>query len=133
MIISYTVSFLSVLIVPMVNFRVRAWSRRHIPLLRRDREALSARERMFVREIRSNITCLCALYPIIRGNRRAAIVVKAALVEQYVEMLRIMVVEVVDRPPRTVGRIYQTEVAESQLSELAAALPARSPASVRIY
>ena len=103
----------------MVNFRVRAWSRRHIPLLRRDREALSALERMFVREIRSNITCLCALYPIIRGNRLVLFVG-----QQFALLAPIF---------RTVGRIYQTEVAESQLSELAAALPARSPASVRIY
>ena len=80
---------------------VKCKSRRQLPLGRRDLEALSSLERTKLRALSRGIKNFCSLYRVAH-QRRLKQLLKLAILQQFIEVIKIVVVEIPERPPKVV-------------------------------
>jgi hypothetical protein len=79
---------------------IKSRSRRSTSVGRRDTEALNALDRLRLRLITSNIEWLCSIIPIVSSDETMRNFVAQTIISEYTEALRILVVDIPDRPPR---------------------------------
>ena len=78
-------------------------SRRSVPLGRRDLEGLNSYHRLQLRTFTRRMDWLCAVLPRLEINHRAARrIILENMVEQYINILRIIIVDIPQRPPKAV-------------------------------
>ena len=75
-------------------------SRRSISLERRDFEALNAHDRLSLRQQAKKIEYLMAILPLVRKRRIIRKCIIESLIMEYIDALKIVIVEVPDRGPR---------------------------------
>jgi len=85
-----------------MNYSIRRHSRRSTPIYRRDREGLNALHRIKVRLLCKNMEWLISLLrneTVYRANHVRSVII-GTLVANYFEFMRIMIIEVPNRPNR---------------------------------
>lgn len=102
----------------MVKLVIRSKSRRSTPLGRRDTEALNAFHRIKLRRIERNIRGLVSTLPALarKPNLRRAVIL--CVIAEYLEALKILVVEVPDRPLRVEGLPMSFDRMKAHLLEI---------------
>ena len=83
------------------QYRVKFKSRRRLPLGRRDSEGLDSLERTKIKSLVKNIRSFCSLYRMVPSDQqRIKKTVKLTILLQFLEVHKIMVVEIPERPPK---------------------------------
>lgn len=86
----------------MPRLIIKSYSRRSIPLGRRDHEALNVNDRLRISRTTLRMRGLRSMLPVFHDIPIARRLILPMMVSEFVELLRIVVVEVPDRPPRQI-------------------------------
>ena len=84
----------------VIAFRWR--SRRSIPLGRRDLEGLNSHHRLQLRILGRRLDWLYSVLPRLQSHPTASRIILEGIIEQYVGMLRVIIVDIPQNPPRAV-------------------------------